>query len=68
MTIDQHEVEKHYTEFAVLNLSSGRVLDDTYETQQAAEFDALLYPRAVVVSHQVYETKWVQCGELPVPS
>lgn len=66
LSIDQHEVEKHYTEFGIRNLDSGRVLDDVYDSQSAAEFDALLYPRSVVVSHEVYETKWVQCGELPV--
>lgn len=65
MTIDTHEVEKRYTEFGILNLDSGLVLDDRYTTQAEAEFEALLYPRALVVSHQVYETKFVQCGELP---
>lgn len=63
--IEQREIEKHYTEFAILNLSSGNVQGGRYATQAEAEFDALLWPRALVVSHEVYETKWVQCGELP---
>jgi hypothetical protein len=65
MKIDQHEVEKHWTEYAILNLDSGNVLDDTYATQGEAEFDALLYPRALVVCYEVFQTKPVQCGELP---
>lgn len=65
MAIDTHEVEKRWTEYGILNLDSGLVIENAYETQKAAEFDALLYPRALVVSHEVYETKWVQCGELP---
>lgn len=63
MLVNGQEVEAHYTEYGIMNTSSGHVLEG-YETQSAAEFDALLYAGSVVVEHEVYVTKWRQSGEM----
>lgn len=65
MTINGGEVAYHYTEYAIRNASTGAVLDG-YDSQQAAEFDAILYPASAVVQREVYVTDWKQSGELSV--
>lgn len=48
------EIERHYVEYGFRNTQTGQ--ETWCESQSDAEFDALLYPHAVVIRREVYET------------